>query len=161
VAVEPTQLSARLRPCAPEDREFLVAVYGSTRADELAMTGWADAEIDDFVRMQFDLQDRHYSAAYPDAERSVILAGGREAGRLYVHRDDDEIRVLDIALLPEFRGRGVGGELLTDLLAEASMVALPVRIHVEPGNPARSLYERLGFVEVGEESFYIRMERPA
>jgi ribosomal protein S18 acetylase RimI-like enzyme len=117
--------------------------------------------LDAFVRMQFDLQDRHYLAAFPDAERSIVEQGGRPIGRLYVHRDEDEIRILDVALLPEFRGHGIGGGLLADLVDEGRRSGRPVRIHVESKNPAMSLYERLGFIRVANEGVYVLMERPA
>ena len=161
MTVEPTQQTARLRPATLADREFLVGVYRSTRSEELAVTGWSEAEVGAFVRMQFDLQDRHYADAFPDAERSVVVLGDLPIGRLYVHRGDREIRILDIALLPEFRRRGIGRDLLEAILAEGSRSGRPVRIHVEAGNPALSLYERLGFVHVADEGVYRLMERPA
>jgi ribosomal protein S18 acetylase RimI-like enzyme len=157
---EPTH-RLTLRPATDGDREFLVGVYASTRLAELAVTGWSGAEIDAFLRMQFDHQDRHYAVAFAEAERSVIEVDGRPAGRLYVDRRPDEIRVVDIALLPEFRGRGVGGSLLGELAEEASASGRPIRIHVERENPAMSLYLRLGFVQVDDEGEYLLMERAA
>jgi ribosomal protein S18 acetylase RimI-like enzyme len=161
LATKPIDRVARLRPATDADREFLVRVYGSTRSEELAVTGWPQAEVDAFVRMQFDMQDRHYRSAFPDAERSIVEVDGRPVGRLYVHRDDAEIRILDVALLPEVRRTGIGGALLADVVDEASRSGRPVRIHVEARNPAMSLYERLGFVRVANEGAYVLMERPA
>jgi ribosomal protein S18 acetylase RimI-like enzyme len=89
----------------------------------------------------------------------VIVSGGQSAGRLYVARWEDEIRIVDIALLPEFRGRGIGGSLLADLIAEADAAGKPLSIHVEQNNPARSLYDRLGFEEAGEHGVYVLMRR--
>ncbi|HEY7281680.1 MAG TPA: GNAT family N-acetyltransferase [Actinomycetota bacterium] len=157
----PTEQVARLRPATEGDREFLVRVYWSTRSEELALTCWPQAETDEFVRMQFDLQDRHYRTAFPDAERSIVEIDGHPVGRLYVQRVDREIRILDIALLPRFRRRGIGGGLLADLVDEGSRSGRPVRIHVEARNPAISLYKRLGFVRVADEGVYHLMERPA
>jgi ribosomal protein S18 acetylase RimI-like enzyme len=159
VAAEHTVTTPGLRPCVPEDREFLVRVYWSTRAAELALTGWSEQECEDFVRMQFDLQDRFYAAAFPGTERSVIMDGSTPAGRLYVHRDDEAISVLDITLLPEHRARGMGTALLDDLIAESERTGRPVRIQVEVFNPARSLYDRLGFVPTREIGVHIEMER--
>jgi ribosomal protein S18 acetylase RimI-like enzyme len=155
---EPVDVAVELRPCTHADREFLVSVYGSARAAELSMVGWSDAERDAFIRMQFDLQDRSYAARFPDAERSVVLLADRPIGRLYVHRDEHEIRIIDVAILPEFRSRGIGSAVIRAVVAEGERTGRPVRIHVESFNPARRLYERLGFVPVSSGGVYHEME---
>lgn len=144
-----------LRPVAAEDRGFLAAVYAGTRAAELAATDWSDAQKAEFCRMQFEAQDAHYQNHYPTAEYAVVLAAGRAAGRLYVDRWAEEIRIMDIALLPEFRGQGIGTAILTNLQSEASASGKILSIHVERFNPARTLYDRLGFVEAGETGVYL------
>lgn len=141
----------RLRAVTPADEPFLLRVYGSTRAEELARVPWPLEQRVAFVRMQHEAQDRHWRERFPHAERSVVLVGGEPAGRLYVDRGPDEVRVVDVALLPEFRGRGVGGELLARLAAEAARAGRPLRLHVVDGNPARRLYLRLGMRVVGRE----------
>jgi ribosomal protein S18 acetylase RimI-like enzyme len=148
-----------LRPARPEDDEFLLRVYASTRTDELAPVPWTEAEKDAFLRMQFHAQDRYYHQHYAGGEFSVILVGGEAAGRLYLFRGAQELRIVDIALLPEFRGRGIGRALLTDILREGDRSGLPVRIHVERNNPALRLYRELGFRPVGEVGVYDFMER--
>jgi ribosomal protein S18 acetylase RimI-like enzyme len=150
------------RPERPvEDAAFLRAVYASTRP-ELAGAGWSAAELDTFIRMQHDAQARHYLAAFPDAAQSVIAVDGEPAGRLIVNRCEDEIRIVDIALLPQFRNAGVGRELVTRLVVEADSAGLPVRCHVLAGNQARRFWERAGFVaqEQASDSVYLSMERP-
>ena len=108
--------------------------------------------------MQFDAQDRHYRAHFPDARFDVVERGGAPIGRLIVERGEDEIRLLDIALLPEHRGAGAGSALLRALLAEAAATSRRVTIHVERANPARRLYERLGFrVEEDDDAIYLFM----
>ncbi len=89
----------------------------------------------------------------------MIVAGGRPAGRLYVARWEDEIRIVDIALLPEHRGNGLGTALLRELIEEADAAGKPLSIHVEQNNPARPLYDRLGFEEAGEFGVYVLMRR--
>ena len=143
-------MSHRLRPATPQDREFLLAVYGSVRAAELDRVQWPEGAKEAFVAQQFDAQDRYYREYYANASFDVIEVDGRPAGRLYVDRWPAEIRIVDIAMAPEFRGRGVGTELLRELIAEAERSGRPLTIHVEQGNPARRLYERLGFVPVAE-----------
>jgi ribosomal protein S18 acetylase RimI-like enzyme len=110
--------------------------------------------------MQFTAQDRYYRDQMPDASYQVVLVDGEPAGRLYLDRRDDELHVLDIALLPEHRGRGLGTRLMGDVLAEADATAKRVTIHVERFNRALSLYERLGFAHVEDQGVYLLLERP-
>jgi ribosomal protein S18 acetylase RimI-like enzyme len=147
-----------LRPVEAGDEEFLYGVYASTRTEELAPVPWTEAQKEAFLRMQFRAQSVDYRSNYPDAEFLVILVDGAPAGRLYVHRRDDELRIVDIALLPAHRGAGIGGALLRRLLDEAAAAGKPVRIHVERFNPALRLYERLGFRSTGDDGVYFLME---
>jgi GNAT superfamily N-acetyltransferase len=151
-----------LRPADASDREFLRGVYASTRADELARTGWSAEACADFVAMQFDAQEAHYRRHFPRAELSVIevRAGGMElpVGRLWVDRRVASVHVLDIALLDRFRGQGLGTACLRRLMDEAAARVVPLTIKVERFNPARRLYEKLGFVvEDGEYGIHIQM----
>lgn len=143
--------------------EFLLRVYRSTREEELAMiVDWTAEMKDAFILQQFTAQHAWYQEHYVGAEFQVILVDGAPAGRLYVHRRPAEIRLVDIALLPEFRQGGVGRSILRDLLAEGEAAGKPVTIHVEVYNPAMRLYERLGFRPVEERGPYRLMEwRPA
>lgn len=147
-----------LRDVVPADRPFLRAVYASTREDELARTGWTRAQKDEFLDQQFAAQDLHYTRNYDNATYSVIVVDGYPAGRLYVARWPAEIRIIDIALLPAARGRGVGTGLLRELIDEAAGAGRRLTIHVERENPALQLYERLGFARVEERGPYYLME---
>ena len=146
------------RAIRPDDEPFLRRVYASTREEELAVVAWNEAQKDAFLRMQFDAQHRYYQDQFPDASYEVILRDGRPIGRLYVDRRDDEFSIIDIALVPEARGDGIGGAILEDLIAEARQARKPVRIHVERANRAFRLYRRLGFSTIGESDFYFLME---
>jgi len=165
------------RPMSDADLSFLSMLYGTTRAAELAVTGWSDAQKAAFVQFQFDAQHAHYQKHYTGAEFLVIERGGAAIGRggaaieqggaaigrLYFARWASEHRIVDIALLPEHCGHGLGGALLRDLLDEAAIVGKAVTIHVEKFNPAMTLYRRLGFVAAGEEGAYdlMRWEKAA
>ena len=148
-----------LRPARDHDREFLYRVYASTREDELAVVPWTDAQREEFLRMQFAAQDSHYHTHFPDAAYDLVLRDGQPIGRLYVDRRPDELRILDIALLSEHRGGGIGTRLMRELLDEAARTGKAVRIHVEHNNPALRLYHRLGFTRVGDTGVYYLMER--
>jgi ribosomal protein S18 acetylase RimI-like enzyme len=121
---------------------------------------WDDAAKEAFLRMQFSAQDTWYHDQMPDASYQVVLVGGEPAGRLYVDRREDEIRIVDISLLPEYRGRGLGTALLRELLDEADATARRVTIHVERFNRALGLYRRLGFGQVEDQGVYLLLERP-
>jgi ribosomal protein S18 acetylase RimI-like enzyme len=142
---------------------FLLRLYRSTREDELAMIGdWTDEQKDWFILMQFNGQHTWYQEHYVGASFDLVLVDGVPAGRLYVHRREKEIRLVDISFLPEFRNRGLGTNLLRDLFAEAEAAGKPLTIHVEKFNPAMRLYERLGFNRIGETGPYDLMEwKPA
>jgi len=142
---------------------FLLRLYRSTREDELAMVvDWTDEQKDWFVLMQFNGQHTWYQEHYVGASFDLVLVDGVPAGRLYVHRREKEIRLVDISFLPEFRNRGLGTNLLRDLFAEAEAAGKPLTIHVEKFNPAIRLYERLGFNRIGETGPYDLMEwKPA
>lgn len=147
----------RLRPIEDADLPFLREVYASTREEELRQTAWPDAEKAAFLRMQFDAQHAHYRQHYADARFDLILDGDVPVGRLYVDRGDDDIRIVDIALLPEHRRKGHGTGLLADLLDEAARTGRTVSIHVERFNPALAFYERLGFEHVADTGVYFLM----
>jgi GNAT superfamily N-acetyltransferase len=151
-------VTVALRPAAPEDQSFLLGVYASTRADELAPVPWTDEAKAAFVAHQFAAQSAHYAAHYTGMTSDVVLVDGVPAGRLLVARWSEEIRIVDITLLPAFRARGTGSGLLRDLMAEALAAGKRLSIHVELQNPAMRLYERLGFRPAADEGVYVRME---
>ena len=150
--------SINLRPIVPEDEAFLYQVYAGTRTEELAVTGWDEAQKEQFLRMQFHAQHRYYQETFPDACYQVIASEEHLAGRLYVDRRPEEIGIIDIALLPAYRGLGIGSVLLKEILAEASAARKPVRIYVERFNRALRLYERLGFRMIGDTGVYFHLE---
>lgn len=144
-----------LRPAGTGDREFLYRVYAASRADEMAMVvDWSDDQKETFLRQQFNAQHHHYHEYYPEARYDVIVRDGEDVGRLYVQPMRNEIRVMDIALLPPHRGHGIGGALMRAVMDEARDSRRFVSLHVEEHNRARRLYAQLGFVDAGEVTFY-------
>jgi ribosomal protein S18 acetylase RimI-like enzyme len=150
----------RLRPVEAADRDFLRRLYASTRADELALVQWTGTEKAAFIEHQFAAQDRYYREVYADDRFTVVELNGRPVGRWYVAELDSELRLVEVTIQPHDRGRGIGTQLVAALCAEADERGVPIRLHVEPWNPARRLYERFGFVPVGEPgAVYQPMER--
>jgi ribosomal protein S18 acetylase RimI-like enzyme len=149
-----------LRPIRPEDEGFLFDVYASTRVDELDALGWSDAQRETLLRMQFRAQHQSYLAQFPMADFQIILWHERPIGRLYIERKTDEMRGIDIALVPEYRQAGIGTAILRDLLAEAARDGKPFRIHVEKFNRAQQLYKRLGFTTLDDGAYLFMEWRP-
>lgn len=148
-----------LRPVTLEDDPFLLSVYASTRADELAQVEWGPGQQEAFVKWQFEMQRREYEARFPDAEYNVIEIKGQPVGRIWIGRSDDEIRLLDIALLPEFQNRGAGTLLVNHLIDEARSSGKRLRHMVFVLNDnADRFYERLGFVVIDDLGGHKHME---
>jgi len=148
-----------LRPITTDDEEFPLSVYASTRAEELGQVEWAEGQKEAFVKWQFELQRREYDTRFPDAEYYLILIDDRPAGRIWIGRDAEQIRLLDIALLPEFQNRGAGTLLLRGLIDESRKTNKPLRHMVFVlNNDAHRFYERLGFEIIEDLGAYKHME---
>lgn len=137
---------------ASADRPFGLALYASTRAGELAATGWPEAVKQAFLGQQFDLREAHYARVFPAAKDWWVMEDSTRVGRLLMAEDPDGHTVVDFALLPQTHGRGIGTQLLCRLQAQASHLGVPVHLHVAADNPgAMRLYMRLGFRFVGDD----------
>ena len=146
-----------LRPVTAQDEVFLLAVYASTRAEEMTLVPWDKPQQEAFLRMQFNAQRSSYAAQFPNADYRIIVRDGQPAGRLIVDRSGEMILLIDIALLPEFRMAGIGSALMNDLMKEAVSLQKPIKLHVEKFNRALRLYERLGFGVIAENGIYVEM----
>ena len=146
------------RPINNDDLDFLQRVYFSTREEEMKIVPWTDDQKQAFLHQQFDAQHTYYQEQFKDAKFEVILRDDQPIGRLYLDRRENEHRIIDIAILPEFRGQGIGGGIMRDLLDEAIQVNKPVTIHVERNNQAMHLYERLGFQMIEDQGVYFLMK---
>ena len=152
-----------LRRVTADDDEFLISLYSSTREEELGQVEWAEGQKDLFLRWQYQLQRSEYQTRFPDADYYIVLLDHQPAGRIWIGTDDEQIRLLDISLLPEFQNRGAGTLLIRYLMQEASVCAKPLRHMVFVLNSdAHRFYERLGFVIIDDLGAYKHMEwRPA
>ena len=148
----------KLRPVESGDELALLKIYASTREEEMALVPWSDDERRTFLESQFSAQQSHYRQKYPAADHDMILRDAVAVGRLYVARLNDEIRIVDITLLPEYRSSGVGSQLLAQLMTEADNAGKPLRIYVESFNRSLGLFERLGFSRAAEHGIHLLME---
>ena len=152
-------MSLGLRPFLPEeDEEFWFQVYCSTREEELAPLNWDESQREAFLGMQFAAYRQHYRTDLPDADYEVVLNDGCPAGIFIVARWLDEIRLADIALLPEHRNASIGTTLVRGLLNEAAQLGKTVTVHVRMNNRALSFYQRLGFYQVDQVGMYYLMK---
>ena len=154
----PGPANITLRPVDSGDYDFLVEVYASTRAEELVLVPWTTEEQQVFVRSQFAAQQDHYAKKYPAASHDVIMSDDRPVGRLYVARLDQEIRIIDITLLPAERNAGIGSYLIKRLLDEAKRSGKVTRIYVEEFNPSLRLFERLGFSPSEQQGIHLLLQ---
>ena len=153
-----TAVEITLRPVVSEDDDFLLSVYAGTRAQEMAMVPWTPEQKDAFVRMQFTAQKQHYAAQFPEANHDLICVQGSPVGRLYLDRGTDALHILDITVLPDFRNRGTGGEILRRVMEEGRESGRAVSVNVENFNPSLRLFERLGFQRAEEVGFQLLMK---
>lgn len=145
------------RPVSGTDLPFLLKLYGTTREQELAQFGWTDEQKRQFIKIQFEAQSRQYRDNYPNASFDLILFDNVAIGRLYLEEYQDQIRVIDIALLPQYRCKGIGSRFLRGIKKGATVKKKPVSMHVQQNNPALHLYQQLGFNKVDEYGIYIHM----
>ncbi len=146
-----------VRPEQPQDEPFLFELYASTRQDELDAWGWPPEMQQSFLAMQFRAS-QGYHDAFPDAEFLIIQLDGANAGRMIVHRTQEELQLVDIALLPRHRNAGIGSALLQRIFGEAAATKKPVRLKVLKGNRATRFYQRLGFEKIAETELHVEME---
>ena len=151
-------MAISLRTYRDGDQDFLFQLYSSTRMDEIAPFGWPVAQQEAFLRMQFAAQQRWYASAYGQSEHQIVEQDGQPIGRLMVLREKNSALLVDISLLAEHRGHGIGGRLVRELIQQCKRDGATLKLQVLKTNPARRLYERLGFVRTGEDQMYIQME---
>ncbi|HEY0107203.1 MAG TPA: GNAT family N-acetyltransferase [Rhizomicrobium sp.] len=147
-----------LRRETDEDVPFLARLYASTREAELAPIPWTPEQKAAFLAQQFQAQRHDYRTRIRDCRFEVLEHRGSPMGRLYLQDRPSRLHVVDIALMPEWRGKGIGTQMLEALQAEGSASGRGVGIFVEKLNPALRLYRRLGFIDVMDHDIHLEME---
>ncbi|WP_084250329.1 GNAT family N-acetyltransferase [Sphingomonas mali] len=147
-----------LRPETDDDLPFLMQLFASTRADELALVPWSEEQKRAFLIQQFSAQRKHYRSFLADTRYDVLERDGVPVGRLYLNERRTRAHIVDIALMPGSRANGIGTAIITALQDYARARGKGVDIFVERTNPARSLYNRMGFNVIREEDIYLEMD---
>lgn len=153
-----TAPAIELRPACMADQAFLMRLYASTRNEEVRLHGCDAVTEAMLTELQFKAQQTHFQLDYPDAEVTIIAERERPIGRLYVHYSVEEMRLVNVSLLPDYRGRGIGKGLLRGLQAHSQRLMLPLRLSVALDNPAQKLFQRCGFAMQAEEGTHAQME---
>ena len=154
---EETFRALSVRPATSADEPFLLKLFATTRANELSLMNWDENQKQVFIAMQFKAQSQQYVMNYPHAEHRIILWNDEPVGRLLLDRGEQELTLVDIALLPAHRNKGIGTVLIQGIVKEAVAAAKPIRLHVFCSSAAKRLYERMGFSQVGEDAAYLEM----
>ena len=147
-------MSISFRPITESDLPFLSKLYASTREQEMAVLPWTTAQKVTFVKMQFNAQHKFFKQEFNNAEFNIVLKNDVAIGRMYVERRENEIRIIDVTLMPDYRGQGIGQILMKSLLDESAGSEKPVTVNIEKDNPAMSFYERFGFEYVEDQGVY-------
>lgn len=159
IPIAPPGLGIELRPQDSDDEPFLRQLYHHSRDAELTRAGLNPAMMHDFLDSQFQLQSRHYHAHFgAGGAFLVIMRQGEPIGRLYIHWRDGDLRLVDITLLPPWRGQGIGSALLAAIKELARQGGARVSLHVAPFNPALALYLRQGFITTDTTGASWRLE---
>jgi len=154
----PSPESIATRSVTPEDQSFLVELYKSSRGDDLRGLGWDEQRISEFLDMQYEAQQNFYESDYREAADELILLADKPIGRLMIESRPHEIRCIDLGLLPEYRERGLGTEIIQKLQEKARREKKPLRLQVIRFSRAVNLFDRLGFVRTSETGTHFQME---
>ena len=149
-----TPASSLLTPVSSSDEPFLVELYASTRAEEMALVPWGSEQKQAFLQMQFEAQSRYYRERYPNASFDLIKLNDSSVGRLYTAELSDEIRIIDLTFLPDYFDPEIFVALIGEILQKAAQVDKPVRIYLENYNPQTEIFVRLGFRKIAEHGIY-------
>ncbi|HYT50543.1 MAG TPA: GNAT family N-acetyltransferase [Pyrinomonadaceae bacterium] len=147
-----------LRPASTRDEDFFLQLYQSSRGEDLRGLGWDEDRISEFLEMQYEAQGNFHAGDFPNASDEVILLDSQPIGRLTIDRRVDEIHLVDLALLPDYRNRGFGSRLIQSLKEEATLQRKPLRLQLIRFNRALGLFERLGFMRTSETGTHFQME---
>jgi ribosomal protein S18 acetylase RimI-like enzyme len=142
------------RTVSVSDAEFLQELYGTTRSSEMAMVPWGNDQKARFIEVQFKAQHKFYQDQFAQAEFGVISKNDVDIGRLYIDQRESELRIIDIALMPNYQKMGLGKALLKAVQTVAIELQRPITIHVEKNNPAMTLYEKLGYEFLEDQGVY-------
>ena len=150
--------SITLRPATEDDRQFLLALYKSSRGDDLRDLGWEEERIAEFLEMQYQAYQNFLANDHPDIQDQVVLSFGEPVGHLAIEQRPEEIRLVDVSLMPEQRQHGTGTLLIQELQTQAVAAKRPLRLQVIRFSRAVGLFERLGFRRTSETGSHFQME---
>jgi len=147
-----------LRPEVPTDTPFLRWLFASSRSSNFESALLSEEGLAQLLDMQFEAQRRHYARHYPKARSWLLVEVGEPVGRLIETSETDHLLLIDLAVAPSARRRGLATWMIGELAQKARADGLPLRCHVDPSNDALGLYTRLGFTKLGSEGGSLVLE---
>ena len=147
-----------LRPLAESEQDFWRAVFFDVSRDYFAILNLPENDLHQLLEAQYRAQTKHYAEYYPQAANSVILFENERAGRVILSTEEDDLHLIDIAVVKNFRNRGIGTQVLRWLFEESRRTKLPIRFYVEKNNRAFRLYERMGFLKIADLESHHQMQ---
>jgi ribosomal protein S18 acetylase RimI-like enzyme len=153
----------KTRMATAEDEPMLFRLFADEKAREFAPLGWSEEQLRPLLEMQYRARQVSYAQSYPAAVDTILcLEDGTPVGRCWMERQPTCYRIIDMAVLPEHRNRGIGGWALRQMQQTATLEQVALRLSVTRNNAALQLYERLGFLRAGGDELSYEMEwRPA
>ena len=149
----------RLRPETPQDRSFRFQLFCDSRLPEWYRVELEPAVREKLMQTQFEAQAMTYAARFPQARFDIIELDGEPVGRIVVNRPGVMVHIVDHAIVPRLRNRGIGTAIMRALMDEAAQRNIPVRLKVADGNdPSLKLYQRLGFGVIETAPYYLELE---
>jgi ribosomal protein S18 acetylase RimI-like enzyme len=147
-----------LRPARTDDQEFFYRLFCSVHSEKLQLVSLNLEEKNRLIELMYEGFTRHYRTLAPASDDRVVLLNNESIGRMILLQMSKEIWLADLAILPEYRQRGIGSALIGQLQAESMMSKRPVRLQVPQFDRALRLYQRLGFYEVDKVGPYLHLE---
>lgn len=161
LAIHPVEMSSarhNLRLSGADDAGFLFQLFVGRSTARFALLGWSDAQLHLMLQMQYRARAEGYAKQFAGLESFMICTADQQpVGEVLIHRSDQEIRIVDICISRDCRKQGIGTQILLKLQREAAAAGSAITLSVDHGNPARRLYERLGFQETGWNALQAEM----
>jgi Acetyltransferase (GNAT) family. len=148
----------RLRQETADDIPFLMALYASTRCEELQPIPWSAEQKAAFCAQQFGAQRKYYYEAIPNCRFDVIEHNDTPIGRLYLQHLQDMLRLVDIALVPDQRNHGLGSRFMQAIHDEGRASNRGINLMADKFGRAVAFYQRLGYAVIADHEVHLEME---
>jgi ribosomal protein S18 acetylase RimI-like enzyme len=147
-----------LRPARIDDQEFLYLLFYSVYLEKLHPVPMSEEEKKQLLDLMYQGFTQHYNSRAISSDDRLVLLNNESIGRIILLQTCEEIRLADLAILPQYRGRGIGSALISQVQTESVMSKRPIRLQVARFDRALRLYQRLGFYKTDAIGPYLHLE---